>query len=143
MIYKRYELSQSLNGDHIIFIARNAIGNVVFRESSEERVKSAIDRAQEERQKQESLAAKKKAERERAKTHRGGLFQSQPQTPEPENTEVSETVVEPLPEEAPADEQVLIPSQQRVTRGPDGKFLSKGALEAEEEQKKSFWDKLK
>jgi hypothetical protein len=39
---------------------------------------------------------------------------------------------------------VLTPPQpeKRVTRGADGKFISKSALSQEEEKKKTFWDKL-
>ncbi len=42
-IYKRFELSQSLNGNQIFYIARNAAGTVVFREESEKKLKLAID----------------------------------------------------------------------------------------------------
>lgn len=41
--YKRFELSQSLNGNAIVQIARNAAGMVVFREDSEKKLKKAID----------------------------------------------------------------------------------------------------
>lgn len=43
MIYKRYELSQSLNGNNIMHIARNAAGMVVFRENSQKQLQTAID----------------------------------------------------------------------------------------------------
>ena len=42
-IYKRFELSQSLNGNRIFHIARNAAGAVIFREESEKKLKLAID----------------------------------------------------------------------------------------------------
>lgn len=51
--YKRYELSRSLNGNKIIYIARNAVGNVVFRESSEENLKKAIDELENQKPKEE------------------------------------------------------------------------------------------
>ncbi|PJC66315.1 hypothetical protein CO018_02505 [Candidatus Beckwithbacteria bacterium CG_4_9_14_0_2_um_filter_47_11] len=41
--YKHYEFSQSLNGNKIFHIARNAAGTVVFREASEKKLKLAIN----------------------------------------------------------------------------------------------------
>lgn len=52
MYYKKYYLSQSLNGDKIVWIARNPMGVVVIRESSLEKLKREIDR----RDKQEQEA---------------------------------------------------------------------------------------
>lgn len=136
MIYKRYELSLSQNGPDLVHIARNAMGNVVFREASEDKLKKAIDRSIEERRRLEELEAKKRAQKAKtkAKKHEGGLFQAPP-PPEPD----------PGTEEKPAttEESILTPPQQRVTRGPDGKFISKSILEKEEPSKKSFWDKIK
>jgi len=43
LYYKRYELSQSLNGQTIIHIARNAAGIVVFRAENEQKLKEIID----------------------------------------------------------------------------------------------------
>ena len=70
MIYKQYDLSQSLNGNVIVHIARNPLGAVVFRESSEEKLKKAIDKylnsleeenkKAQEKKTQEKLEAKKK-----------------------------------------------------------------------------------
>ena len=58
---------------------------------------------------------------------------------EPE-VQVIQEVVE---EEVPTEKEVLIPTPKRVTRGPDGKFISKSQLDADEDlKKKTFWDKL-
>ena len=142
MIYKRYELSLSLTGNKIVHIARNAAGNVVFREASENKLKKAIDRSIEERQRLEELEAKKKATKANAKTKKRGLFAP---PPEPEEVTDEETVTEETG-------SVLIPPQQRVVRGPDGKFIktsslqapliSKSTLEKEEPKKKSLWQKM-
>lgn len=130
MIYKKYELALSLNGDQIMHIARNAIGNVVFRENSEKSLKKAIDDYIKEQQYLAELAEQKKLEKEAKKTKQ----ESQLDIPEADLT--GEEVVE-----TEAD-QTLVP-QKRVTRGPDGKFISKSQLDLEEEdKKKSFWDKL-
>ena len=127
MIYKKHELSQSLNGDSIIYIARNAAGNVVFRETSEEKLKKEIDRSIEEQQRLVELEERKKAEKAKARAERRGLFAPPP---------------EPSEEEAePVVEDVVI-HQASLTRGPDGKFISRSALQEEEVKKKSLWEKL-
>lgn len=108
MIYKRYELSRSLNGTTIVHIARNTAGNVIFREPSEEKLKKAIDAYLEHIAREEELAAKKS----------------------------EETIQE--------EEVATLPPQARVTRGPDGKFISKSLFQKQESFKnKTFWDKLK
>lgn len=136
MIYKRYELSLSQNGPDLVHIARNAAGNVVFREPSEKELKAAIDKAEEERLRAIEAEEKKKAEAEKKKSEKKkkGLFQ-------PEPGEVAEAGENAEPEQ----ESILAPStppQERVTRGPDGKFISKSQLDVEEPKKKGFWDKL-
>lgn len=82
MIYKRYELSQSLNGTRIVHIARNAAGNVVFRESSESNLRKAIDKSIAEKARLEELETKKKAEHAKARMQKKKLFASPP-PPEP------------------------------------------------------------
>lgn len=97
-------------------IARNTIGNVVFRESSEKALKRAID---------DSL-----------KTTTPVID---------EEIKIEESTPESIPEEILNNnrEEILVPTQKRVTRGPDGKFISKSQLDLEEEEKKkTFWDKL-
>ena len=124
--YKKHELSLSLNGDTIMHIARNASGVVVFRETSEKALKGAIDDSIKEQYQRNELVAQKKAEKEKKKQ-------------EPE-VQVIQEVVE---EEVPTEKEVLIPTPKRVTRGPDGKFISKSQLDADEDlKKKTFWDKL-
>lgn len=124
MIYKKYELSLSLNGADVMHIARNVAGNVVFRENSEKALKKVIDDTIKEQQYQEELVIQKKKEKEQKK--------------EVKTEEVIEEEREVLVEET----EVLVP-QKRVTRGPDGKFISKNQLDLEEEdKKKTFWDKL-
>ena len=128
MIYKKHELSLSLNGEDIMHIARNAAGVVVFREHSEKALKRVIDEAIREQEYQEQLALEKKLERAKKNKHQEVL--------EEEPT---------VHEETYQQEEVLVPasSQKRVTRGPDGKFISKSQLDLEQEdKKKSFWDKL-
>ncbi len=127
MIYKKHELSLSLNGEDIMHIARNAAGVVVFRESSEKALKKAIDDFVKEQEYQTQLALEKKLEKE-AKKNKAELVDN-----------------EPITSEVPQQEELLVPasSQKRVTRGPDGKFISKSQLDMEQEdKKKSFWDKL-
>lgn len=125
MIYKKHELSLSLNGDHVIHIARNSAGVVVFRENSEKALKRAIDDYIKEQQYQVELAEQKKLEKEAKKAKQ----------------EVA-VAVEPSVAEATDTEETLVP-QKRVTRGPDGKFISKSQLDTDEDlKKKTFWDKL-
>ena len=142
MIYKRYELSLSQNGPDLVHIARNAMGNVVFRESSEEKLKKAIDKSIEDQQKLEGevqkAAAKREKEREQKKKR--GLFEAPPA----EGSETEDVVVEEETVDEP-EESILVPAtppQARVTRGPDGKFISKSQLDAEEPKKKNLWEKL-
>ena len=81
-IYKRYELSQSLNGTKIVQIARNAIGAVVFREESVKKLKLAIDKHIERKQKEAEIAAQAKlkaqklAAKQAKKKNSRGLFQA-------------------------------------------------------------------
>lgn len=129
MIYKKHELSLSLNGEDIMHIARNAAGVVVFREHSEKALKRVIDEAIKEQEHQEQLALEKKLGKEAKKN----------------KAEVVPTEEPVVQEETPQQEEVLVPTsaQKRVTRGPDGKFISKSQLDLEtEDKKKSFWDKL-
>lgn len=140
MIYKKYELSQSLSGDTIIHIARNAAGYVVFREPTEAKLKKAIDNYEEELQRkaeQEAQeAAKRKAERERKKKL------------QTTTTEAAAQSLPPEPEEKPQDsDQDSTPRKPSgITRSPDGKFISRSAIlqsEAEaQKKKKSLWEKL-
>lgn len=143
MIYKRYELSLSQNGPDLVHIARNAAGNVIFRESSEEKLKKAIDQAIQEKQKQEEFEAKKKSAKAKAKKQKRGLFTSPPELVEDEEVKTIEKKEDTENETEPADEGAPAPPQARVTRGSDGKFISKSTLQEEEPKKKSFWDKLK
>lgn len=112
MIYKRYEFSLSQNGDKLVYIARNAAGNVVFREHSEQALKKAIDNAIREKERQAQLDLQAKLNKENNKKKK---------------QEVT----------------ILAPAQKPVTRGADGKFISKSQLDQEEPKKKGFWDKLK
>jgi hypothetical protein len=133
MIYKRYELSLSLNGNDVVHIARNAAGNVVFRESSEEDLKNTIDESIEEKRKLDAIEEKKRLEKARAKSQKRGLFAPPPE--EEEDVKDEGDVTEKT-------DSVLVPTQQSVVRGPDGKFISKNSLQEEEEpKKKSFWDR--
>lgn len=131
MIYKKYELSLSQNGESIMHIARNSAGIVIFRAETLEDVKEMIDvsiAAQEkmEREKEE-LKLKKEAEKEKRKNR--GLFQAPAEEVVTEETSEDSVLTPPQPE-------------KRITRGADGKFISKSALSQEEEKKKTFWDKL-
>lgn len=117
MIYKKYEFSLSLNGTRLVHIARNPAGIVVFREDSEKALKEAIDRAEEEQRRQEELEAKKREERKKKREQRA--------------QEASEEISEIKPKTATA-----------LTRGSDGKFISRAQQEEDEPKKKGFWEKL-
>lgn len=133
MIYKRYELSQSLNGDVIVYIARNAAGMVVFREPSEKELKKAIDESEAEIVRLSEIEAQKRTEKEKRKKKK---------TP-PKPTEEEEDGETEEASEEPEKESAVVPPQTRVTRGQDGKFIGRSALQEEEPKKKSFWDNLK
>lgn len=123
MFYRRHELSQSLNGDKIVHIARNASGFVVFREPTEKALKKAIDKYFENL---EAIQEKKIAVKKRK------LFA--PKTPPEEESNQVASKTGALP----------TPPQKEITRGPGGKFISKSALEMSDiPEKKSFWQKLK
>lgn len=125
MIYKRYELSQSLTGDKIVHIARNALGNVVFREPSLKKLKKAIDKSEKEKEKRAQLEAKKEAEKKAL-----SLKRKKKSTEEEEEEEKSLKVEKEKPPE-------------QIRRGPDGKFISKAQETEDKAKKKSFWDKLR
>lgn len=130
MIYKKHELSLSLNGEDIVHIARNAAGVVVFREDSEKALKRAIDEAIKQQEYEDQLAEEKRLEKESKKKK---VVEEVPV--EEETTPSNENVV--------VAEETLIPTPKSVTRGPDGKFISKSQLDTDEDlNKKSFWDKL-
>lgn len=126
MIYKKYEFSLSLNGSEIYHIARNAAGTVVFRARSEKELKNMIDQAIYDEEQRRAQEAKKKSETATKKKK----VASEPEAEE----EVVEEVVE-TKEDKPV-------ATSPVTRGPDGKFISKSQLESEEPKKKGFWEKL-
>ncbi len=129
MIYKKHELSLSLNGDQVMHIARNASGAVVFRERSEKELKKAIDDYIKEQLYQEQLLEQKKLEKEAKKAKQ-------------EEVVPIEQITEAVVEKAEEAEETLVP-QKRVTRGPDGKFISKSQLDTDEDlKKKGFWEKL-
>ncbi len=133
MYYKGYEISWSVNAGVVSVLARNSAGKVIFRETTEENIKKAIDASIELRKKNAEAAAKVTAKR-KAERHKKGLFAPPPEstTEEGLSTEVSElkTVNSPT---------------SRVVRGPDGKFISKGTLEkqGQEDNKTSFWDRIR
>ncbi len=131
MIYKKFELSLSQNGEKVIYIARNYSGAVIFRAENEKEIKDMIDTAIQNQLNIEKEREEKrlKKEEEKMAKKKKGLFQASVD----ENTEKEEAVEE---------DSVLTPPHTRITRGPDGKFISKSALSAEEEKKKTFWDKL-
>lgn len=135
MIYKKFEVSLSLNGENIIHIARNYAGVVIFRAQTENEIKEMIDNAilEQERLEKEKEEKRLKKEELKSKKTKRGLFQAP----------VEEVIEEEKEEKT---ESILTPPQpeKRVTRGPDGKFISKSKLEeqTEEEKKKGFWEKL-
>lgn len=141
MIYKKFEISLSLNGENVIHIARNYAGIVVFRAETESEIRRMIDDSIEEQVKKEKEAEElklKKEEDSKSKPKRG-LFQP------PVEEKVEEENVNSNTEIDKSESVLMPPPHQRVTRGPDGKFISKSQLQEtneEEEKKKSFWDKL-
>ena len=66
-MYKKYELSLSLNGDLVMHIARNSAGVVVFRQNTEKELKKAIDNYIKEQQYLDELAEQKRLEKEAKK----------------------------------------------------------------------------
>lgn len=138
--YKGYSISQSLNGNKIIYIARNRSEVVIFRESSENKLKSAIDNHLENLEKALAQAKKDKlAKVEKAKER--DLFQDK----EDYKKEVEEAgeVIEELAEESEKTEDIDAP-QTRVVRGPGGRFVSKKSQEDQDDDpKKGFWDRFK
>lgn len=139
MIYKKYELSLSLNGENVVHIARNAIGNVVFRENSEKALKRVIDDAIKEQEYQNQLAEEKRIEKENKRS----LTSNDDKKKKVVEEVVQEETEQIIPEEAEATQETLIPAPKSVTRGPDGKFISKSQLDTDEDlKKKTFWDKL-
>lgn len=137
MIYKKFEISLSLNGENVIHIARNYAGVVIFRAETENEIKEMIDSAilEQERLEKEKEEKRLKKEELKSKKTKRGLFQ-----------DPVEEVVEEEKEQEFEAESILTPPQpeKRITRGPDGKFISKSKLEEQttEEKKKGFWEKL-
>ena len=126
MIYKQYELSRSLNGDKVVCIARNALGNVIFRATSESELQKMIDKSIDERRRWEESEAKRREEQGSGKNVKQDVV-----------VEAEVVSVEELPVAPPI-------RQPRATRGPDGKFISKSKFETPEvAAKKTLWDKLK
>jgi hypothetical protein len=122
MIYKRYEFSQSLNGDKIVHIARNSAGMVIFRADSEKLLKEMIDRYWKNREHEEKLA---QAAAAKAKAKKPAGLIAKALAPK---TKAQTTA--PKPPAPPA----------RLTKTADGKFISKSALEKTDlPRKKSFW----
>jgi len=128
-MYKKYELSLSLNGDLVMHIARNSAGVVVFRQNTEKELKKAIDNYIKEQQYLDELAEQKRLEKE-AKKGKAEVILTK-------DVEVIEEPIVPT-----VVNEVVEPTSKRVTRGPDGKFISKSQLDPEEKEKKTFRDKL-
>lgn len=127
MIYKRYELSLSLNGADVVHIARNASGIVVFRENSEKELLKAIDDFEKKKEQMELESTNEDDKKEDVEVP----------SEEVQNEEAtSETT------DGEKTTETLLPTQKRITRGPDGKFISKSQLDQEMPKKKGFWDKL-
>lgn len=81
MIYKHYELSQSLNGNNIIHIARNAAGMVVFRENSQKQLQTAIDNYF------------KNLDKEHQEKIKAAQAKAKPKTPEKPSTRLTKTSI--------------------------------------------------
>jgi len=127
MIYRNYDISASTNAGIRTYLARNSAGNIIFRESSVDNLKRTIDASFETRRRNTELAKSTSL-----KKRKRSLF-----APPPEELSEEETTKEP--------KSVTNSAQQRVTRGPDGKFISKNSLEGQDQtdNKTSFWDRLK
>jgi len=125
-IYKKYEFSLSLNGNRIMHIARNASGMVIFRAQSEKELIDMIDEFLYQEEQKRAREAKKVSKKSKKKK-----ILNKKNEEETEEVEDVKSVLEP-----PS------PPQTRVTRGPDGKFISKSVLEKKDDKKKGFWQKL-
>lgn len=110
-------------------IARNSAGVVVFRQNTEKELKKAIDNYIKEQQYLDELAEQKRLEKE-AKKGKAEVILTK-------DVEVIEEPIVPT-----VVNEVVEPTSKRVTRGPDGKFISKSQLDPEEKEKKTFRDKL-
>ncbi len=137
--YKGYSISQSLNGNKIIYIARNRAEVVIFRESSENKLKSAIDNHLANLEKNLAQAKKDKLAKI-DKAEERDLFQDKEEY-QKEVEDAGEAAEELAQEESKGDPST---PQTRVTRGPGGRFVSKKTQEEiDEEKKKGFWDRFK
>ena len=129
MIYKRYELSLSLNGEDIVHIARNSSGIVVFRENSEKALLKAIDDFEKKKEQMELDAVNDSNKNEDVEV-------------QDSDNEVEKEEINYETKDEEKSTETLLPTQKRITRGPDGKFISKSQLDQEMPKKKGFWDKL-
>ncbi len=121
----RFEIAQSLNGDKIMYIARDTNGIVRLREETEEKLQEAIKKYNE--QLAEGAVAKTK-EKEDVKTR-----SKQPKQPKQSNP--------------PEGGAAFVPPSG-TTNEPKKKLLRSDLKKKIEEKKsksgkKSFWDKLK
>ena len=134
----RFDISQSLNGESIIYIARDANGVVRLRANSLETLQEAIK----EYRPPSKETPKKEPE---AKIH---------EEESSSNTNLLEEFAGENPFEAPSDAKELTslmvsePEAQKKTPEPKKEFLKSDLKEKVEEKKKrtskgSFWDKLK
>jgi hypothetical protein len=92
MFYRRYEISKTLNGSQVLYIARDAVGIVRFRETTEKKLKKAIDEFVEEKQKQVKQTAKNaKGKKKTSKSTKAKKKEPEegPQEEEPEEEEES------------------------------------------------------
>ncbi|KKP72464.1 MAG: hypothetical protein UR68_C0015G0025 [Candidatus Roizmanbacteria bacterium GW2011_GWA2_35_19] len=123
MIYKGFEFSRSLNGDDIVYIARNPVGLVIYRAKSESDLKKVIDNAIEERRRREEQVAQNLQAQERSKNKRRGFAAKK-----------KEEVIAQQPIETTT-------ATPKIHRDSTGKFVSQS--QKKEDIKKSFWDQLR
>lgn len=121
MFYRKFELSQSLNGDKVLHIARNPAGVVVLREATEKKLMAAIDKY---------IAHLETVHKTLQKPS------AQSQSKVDKNKKIAPVV---------SDVEILLPPPQKATkRGPDGKFISRSQIEMSDIKppKKTLWQKL-
>lgn len=143
----RFEIARSLNGNKVVYIARDTSGVVRLREETEESILDAIKAYNESLAEQAELKLKPKQESDPyQKKQAPKQPKSKPETTAPHEIEVAPVVKEQTPEITPPVVPPPIDSQQPSEN--QKQFLTNDIKTQIEEKrkrtgKKSFWDKLK
>lgn len=140
----RFEIARSLNGNKVMYIARDTSGVVRLREETEEGILDAIKDYNESLAKQAELKLNPK--KESASDTKKQTTKSKPETIAPHEIEVS--TKEPTTPPATSAPSSPPPIDARQPAENEKKFLTNDIKTQIEEKRKrsgkqSFWDKLK